>query len=348
MSEIHFVVPGNPDTLTGGYLYDKHIARGLRATGRAVAVHRLRGPFPEAPPKARADAARLFAAIPDGSLVVADGLAFGVLPEVAQAQSRRLRLAALVHHPLAFETGLGEGAREALFASERAALAHARRVIVTSRPTADLLAGYGVGRARIGIVEPGVDAAPLARGSAGPAVNLLCVATLTPRKGHAVLIAALAGIRDLNWRLTCAGGAQFDPGCARAIRNAVAVHGLTGRITLAGEVGPVKLNVLYDTADIFVLASFFEGYGTVLSEALARGLPIVSTTGGAIPVTVPRGAGLLVEPGNREQMAAALRRALNDPSLVARLRGGARQARTRLKSWPAAAARFAAELDRTA
>ena len=346
MSAIHFVVPGDPQTRTGGYIYDKRIVRGLRGMARAVAVHALRGPFPQADADARDDAARVFASVPDGAVVVVDGLALGMLPELAARVTERLRLVALVHHPLAYETGLGEAARAERFESERAALACARRIIVTSRTTAALLGDYGAAPARIGVVEPGTDPAPVAVGSRGPGLNLLCVATLTPRKGHAVLIDALARLKDRDWRLTCAGGAHFDAACARDIRNRIAAHGLGQRVELVGEVGPAKLSDLYGTADALVLASFFEGYGVVLSEALARGLPIISTTGGAIPATVPAGAGLLVEPGHRGKLAAALQRACDDPSLLPRLGAAARRARAGLASWSTAAARFNAELER--
>lgn len=348
MTTVHFVVPGDPETRTGGYLYDKQIARGMRAAGRRVVVHALLGPFPQAGADALDDAARVFAGLPDGSLVVVDGLAFGVLPDLAARESGRLRLVALVHHPLAFETDPAGDVHKRLFASETAALGHARRVIVTSAATAALLGAYGVEAARIAVVEPGNERAPSAVGRAAPGLGLLCVATLTPRKGHVVLIDALARLKDREWQLTCAGGAHFDPACARAIRNRIAAHGVGHRVTLTGDVGPARLDVLYGAADVFVLASFFEGYGAVLSEALARGLPIVSTTGGAIPDTVPAGAGLLVAPGDPAQLAAALGRVLDDPALVARLRGKALRARAGLASWPTAAARFAAELDRAA
>ena len=346
MTAIHFVVPGDPETRTGGYIYDKQIVRGLRAAGRSVIIHALRGPFPQANADARDDAARVFAGIPDGSIVVVDGLAFGTLPELVARHGARLRLVALVHHPLAYETGLSDAARARLFESERTALTNARRIVVTSTTTAALLAEYDVEPVRIGVVEPGTDPAPVAVGSRGPGLSLLCVATLTRRKGHAVLIEALARIKDRDWRLTCAGGAHFDRTCARDIRNRIAAHGLGQRVDLVGEVGPAQLSELYGGADVFVLASFFEGFGAVLSEALARGLPIISTTGGAIPATVPAGAGLLVEPGNRAQLSAALQRACDNSSLIVRLRAGALRARAGLVMWPTSAARFGAQVGR--
>lgn len=345
MAALHFAVPGDPATLTGGYLYDRRIVEALRAGGRQVAVHSLSAAFPRPDAAALAHARGVLAAIPPGATVVVDGLALGAMPGVAAQHSPRLDLVALVHHPLADETGLDAARAQRLRRSERRALAAARRVIVTSAATArSLAADYGVASARIAVVEPGTDPAPLARGSGGDTPALLCVASLTPRKGHAVLLDALARLRGRRWRLTCAGSAQRDPATAAALREQARRLGLLERIEFAGELPPAALGALYDRADAFVLASYHEGYGMALAEALARGLPVVSTTAGAIPGTVPPDAGLLVPPGDAAALSVALARLLDDATLCAALAAGARAARARLATWDDAAARFAAAL----
>ena len=180
---------------------------------------------------------------------------------------------------------------EALARIERRLLPLARRVIVTSPHTVADLAAYQVPQARIGVVLPGTDPAPLARGSGGPGLALLCVASLTPRKGHLILLEALAELLDLDWHLTCVGSLERDPPTAQAIGAAIARLGLDARVSLVGEQDEAGLAPLYDRADLFVLASYHEGYGMALAEALARGLPIVATKAGAIPGTVPPSAG---------------------------------------------------------
>jgi len=344
VARLHLVIPGDLTIRTGGYRYDRRIVDGLRARGLAVEVHALGPGFPFPDAAARARAAAAFAAIPDGAAVVADGLAFGVLAEQAAEHAARLDVAALVHHPLALETGLDDETRRRLFGQERAALALARRCIVTSRHTARALADYGVPAAAIAVVEPGTDPAPLAAGSGGPLPHLVCVATLTPRKGHAVLLEALAAVRDLPWRLTCAGGTQHDPATAAAVRAQADRLGLADRVQFAGELDDAALDRLYDTADLAVLASHYEGYGMVLTEAIARGIPVVATAAGAVADTVPPRAGLLVPPGDAPALADALRRVLGDASARAVLAEGARAARARLPDWPEQAARFAAAL----
>ncbi len=344
MAALHFVIPGDLSIRTGGYRYDRRIVEGLRARGLGIELHALGPGFPFPDAAARGRAARAFAAIPDGTTVVADGLAFGVLAEEAAPHARRLDFVALVHHPLARETGLDDATRCRLVARERAALALAARCIVTSGHTARTVARYGVPAARVAVVEPGTDPAPLATGSGGVEPHLVCIATLTPRKGHAVLLDALAAVRDLPWRLTCAGSEAHDPATAAAVRAQADRLGLAGRAAFAGELDDAGLDALYLGADLAVLASHYEGYGMVLTEALARGLPVVATAAGAVADTVPPEAGLLVPPGDAAALAAALRPVLAEAPVRAGLAAGARAVRDRLPTWPRQTERFAAAL----
>jgi glycosyltransferase involved in cell wall biosynthesis len=357
---IVFVIPGDLASLTGGYAYDRHIIDGLRADGQDVTVMSLGGGFPWPDAATLDHAAGQIAAIADGATVVADGLALGVIPDIVARHARRLHWVALVHHPLALETGLSAARAQQLFDSERRALAAVSRVIVTSPATALALEPYGVAASCIEVIEPGTHAVLLAHGSAHGSVqspsrsdsaradhdglSLLCVATVTPRKGHDILIDALAGLRDRPWRLDCVGSLTRDAAAAHALRQAIARHGLVERVWLHGEVSEARLAAHYAQADAFVLASFHEGYGMVLSEALAHGLPIVSTRAGAIPDTVPAGAGLLVPPGDAAALRVALARLMDEPALRASLAAGAQAARAHLPGWPQAVSRFAQAL----
>jgi len=345
-SELDFILPGDPAAFTGGYEYARRIVAGLRALGWNVMVRGLDASFPAPTPSALAHARAAFARIPDGATVLVDGLAFGAMPGIAAAEARRLRLVALVHHPLALETGLEDGRAAALRASEAAALAAACVVVTTSAATARALADYGVAPGRAVVVEPGTDPAPLARGARGRVLELLCVSTVVPRKGHAVLLEALAPLVDRPWRLTCVGSLARAPKTVAALRQQVAKLRLAGRVRFAGEVDRSALERYYDHADGFVLATFHEGYGMALAEALARGLPVVSTRAGAVPDTVPADAGLLVEPGDPVALRRALARFLDEPDLRASLAAGARGARERLPSWEASCARLAHALGR--
>lgn len=337
--------PGDLATRTGGYAYDRRLAAELEARGWRVDRLSLPAGFPFPSEGERAASAELLRGVAAGTTVLLDGLAFGALPELAAAEASRLDLVALVHHPLCLETGLAPERAALLEASEGAALARARAVVVTSPRTAAAVAElFGVPPAKIAVALPGTDPAPPARGSGGPGCRMVAVGTVTPRKGHAVLVEALAGLADLPWELLCAGSLERDPAEAAAVRAAVAARELEDRVRFLGELDPAALGALLDGADLLVSASFYEGYGMALAEGLARGLPVVAAAGGAVAETVPAGAGLLVPPGDAAALRAALRRFLVEPGLAERLRAGALAARERLPRWADAAARVEAVL----
>lgn len=344
MRSVALVYPGDLSTRTGGYAYDRRAFAALAGRGWRVRHVGLpdRFPFPDEAALAAADGA--LAGLPDGTATVVDGLALGAMPAVAARHRDRLRLVALVHHPLCLETGLDPARAAALRSGERGALAACRRVIVTSPATATTLAAdFDVPPERLTVAPPGTDPAPLATATGDPP-RLLCVGTLTPRKAHRLLLETLATSLDLPWHLVLAGSTDRDPATAAAVRAAINGLGLADRVTLAGELDPAGLDVAYAAADLLVSASFHEGYGMALAEGLARGLPVVATSGGAVADTVPPDAGLLVPPGDAAALGEALRRALTDAGLRARLRAGAVAARERLPRWEGTAAAIGAAL----
>ena len=342
---LHVVVPGSIDQQTGGYIYDRRMVDGLRAAGWQVAVHSLAGAFPATDDGARGRLAAALAGLPDGARVVIDGLALGGLPGPVRAERARLRVLALVHHPLADETGLDPPRRAELEALEREALAACAGVLVTSAFTARRLEAYGVVPARVRAVLPGTDPAPLAAGpEPGDPPALLSVGSVTPRKGQRLLAAALARLAALPWRCVCAGSLEREPGYAAEVAALAREAGLGGRFRVVGECGADELDRLYHRASLFVLPSHYEGYGMAFAEALARGLPVVGTTGGAIPHTVPAGAGVLVPPGDEAALADALRRLLVEPGGAesrGSLAAAARRHAGELPDWPESASRFA-------
>jgi glycosyltransferase involved in cell wall biosynthesis len=341
-----FAVPGDLATPTGGYAYDRRMIAELGDLGWRIDLLDLGEGFPW-PNEATRNAARTqLLAVPAGRTIVVDGLALGVLPEVTSELAGRNPLLALVHHPLALEKGLSAEKAHALRTSERTALAAVQGVVVTSAATARLVASdYAVPTARITVARPGSDPAPLAQGSQEGGVRLLSVGAVVPRKGFEVLIAALARLPDLSWRLTIAGDRTRDRNAAAQLDADIARHSLENRVAVLGAVLPQRLAALYAEADVFVLASHFEGYGMAYAEALAHGLPVIGTNGGAIPDTVPPEAGLLVAPGDISAFARALRRVIGDAELRRRLAGGARAAAPQLPTWRQSAEIFARALE---
>jgi glycosyltransferase involved in cell wall biosynthesis len=273
-------------------------------------------------------------------------LALGVLPETVSQLAGRNPLLALVHHPLALEWGLSVKQADTLRASEQAALAAVQGVVVTSAATAKLVASdYGVPAERIAVARPGSDPALMSQGSQDGVVRLLSVGAIVPRKGFDVLIAALATLTDLSWRLTIAGDRTRDRNAAARLDAGIARHALGDRIAALGAVSPQRLAALYAEADVFVLASHFEGYGMAYAEAVAHGLPVIGTSAGAIPDTVPPDAGLLVDPGDSFALARALRHVIGDAGLRRRLASAARAAAPQLPTWRHSAEIFARALE---
>ncbi|TAN27575.1 MAG: glycosyltransferase [Castellaniella sp.] len=346
----YFVVAGDIRQVTGGYRYDARMVEALRRSGRPVEVIELAGTFPGASGESADALDSALARCKDDACVILDGLVSGGLPQVLVRHAGRLRLVALIHHPLADEVGLDAELAARYRETERQALAAVARVVVSSPFTARRLADvYGVLESAIDVVEPGVD--PVAgleslgsRKHAPP--SILCVATLVPRKGHEVLVQALSQLLDLDWSCDCVGDAQRDPACTRAVLGEIARHGLGDRVRLRGILAPEALEHAYAHARLFVLPSWYEGYGMVVAEALQHGLPVVSTTGGALAQTLPPQTGIAVLPGDASGLAVAMRRVLTDPVLCESLSAGARTAAASLPNWEMAGMRFVAALDR--
>lgn len=343
MRRLHFAVPGDLATPTGGYAYDCRLMAGLRRLGWEVAHVALPGAYPCPDAMARAAARRAFEAVSSGGCVLVDGLAGGALPEVLAEAAGRLRVVALVHHPLADESGLSPATAAHLAASERAALASARAVICTGACTAErLVAAFGVDPCRITVAPPGTDPAPRPAPRRGLQPCILSVGSLIPRKRHDVLIAALARIADADWTARIVGATELDPGTATALRRQVEVAGLGGRVTFAGAVADARAE--YDAADLFALASVYEGYGMAFAEALRHGLPVVAARSGAVVDLMPEAAGALVAPDDAAALGAALARLLGDSDLRDRAAAAAWRAGQSLPSWDDTATTVAAAL----
>jgi glycosyltransferase involved in cell wall biosynthesis len=346
VSRIAFAVPGDLATPTGGYAYDRRMIAELAKLGWQVDLVDLGGGFPRPDPKIKQAARDKLAAVAGGQPIVVDGLAFGVLPEAAEELHERNPLIALVHHPLALESGLSAADAEAFLKSERSALAAARAVIVTSPSTEQLLLDdYDVPAECLTVASPGTDRGAIAAGSSDGIVRLVSVGAVVPRKGFDVLVEALSGIADLPWRLTIAGDLTRDEAAAAQLRVDIKRYGLAGRVELLGVLPPDRIDTLYAGADMFVLASRFEGYGMAYAEAMVHGLPVIGTTAGAIPDTVPPDAGVLVEPNDVKALTRALKMLIENPDERRWLASGARAAGESLPTWPDSARRFASALE---
>lgn len=342
-----FVLPADVDDVTlasGGNAYDRRMCDVLGMREMAVA-----GRWPTPDQADRIHLGRELSELPDGSVALLDGLVACGVPEFVLPHARRLRIAILLHLPLGDEYGLPADRAAQLDALERETLHGACAVIATSEWAARrAIEHHKLDPARVHVATPGVKPAPLAIGTDG---RLLCLASLTPRKGQDVLAQALAGVADLGWTCECVGSVRRDPRFVDKVHALITRHDLTSRMSITGPLPDWELEARFGRADLLVLPSRGETYGMVVTEALARGIPVLTSDVDALPDTLghaPDGSvpGILVPPGDVGALSEALRRYLTDASLRGRLRESARMRRQHLEDWNQAALRLAAILDR--
>ncbi|MFJ9153247.1 glycosyltransferase family 4 protein [Streptomyces sp. NPDC102270] len=354
LRSVHFVMPGGVDDPTapsGGNAYDRRVCLDLPGFGWQVERHAVAGSWPRPGAAARTELAGTLRDLPDGTVVLLDGLVACGVPEIVVPEAERLQLAVLVHLPLGDETGLEPGLALELDAKEREVLRAVPAVIATSDwAVRRLVSHHGLAPERVHVATPGADIAPLASGTDGLS-RLLCVAAVTPRKGQHRLIEALAGAQDLPWSCVCVGGITQDPEYVAHLRMLIKKYGLQDRLHLAGPQAGAELDASYAAADLMVLTSYAETYGMAVTEALARGIPVLATDVGGLPEALGRAPdggvpGILVPPEDPAALAAELRGWFGEADVRRRLKAAARGRRAALDGWATTARSLAGVLGR--
>jgi glycosyltransferase involved in cell wall biosynthesis len=347
VTTVYVVVPDgidDPERPSGGNAYDRRICRELAAAGWSVNERPVSGSWPRPDEAACAALTGALVEIPDGAVVLVDGLIASAVPEVLVPETGRLRLVVLVHMPLWDPGRTG---------AERAVFSAAAAIITTSTWTRqELLGRYALRPGQVHVAEPGADVANLAVGTSAGG-RLLCVAAVTPNKGHEVLLSALASVSDLAWTCVCVGSLHRDPDFVERLEHQAMESRIADRVRFTGPRTGADLAASYDSADVLVHPSRAETYGMVVSEALGHGLPVIATDVGGLPEALGRGAeqgrpGLLVPPDDSEAFAEALRSWLGDADLRARLRQAASERRLTLPGWPDTSGRIAWVLSQVA
>ena len=311
MVDFNFVLPSGPRPREGGSAYLHGLASALAAAGHPVR-------YGDGP----ATATR-----------VIDGLAIPTVP------ADQLPTAiGLVHHP----TALAEGERhDAIRAAERERLPLLRRIVATSEPVGRrLVEEFAVDPAKVVVVRPGVPEAARSAGSGGAGCSILSIGALVPRKGHAMLLQSLARLFDLPWQLVIVGDTERDRACFAGLQAQAAASGCSARVRFAGMLDDTALDAEWRHADLFALATEWEGYSAPVAEALRRGLPVAVTSGGNAAELVTPDVGVVCAPGETDQLSKAMRRLIFDAGLRADMATAAWQLGQTLPQWPEQAARF--------
>jgi glycosyltransferase involved in cell wall biosynthesis len=341
---VSLIVPAPFDLVSGGYGYDRRIVAEMRASGLIVDVVELTGSFPFADDLARQNAGAAWNGLKPGTKVVIDGLALPAFHGIQGEVSARGSVG-LIHHPVSMETGQAATARDALANVEQRFFPLLTRLIVTSDTTAEtLITRFHVPPERVSIVVPGTDDATRSPVRNSSVCKILSIGTLIPRKGHDVLLRALASLRDLNWHLTIVGSPDRDPPHARALMTLAEDLKIADRVRFAGEQVGEALDHIWSAADLFALTTHYEGYGMVIAEALKRGLPVVITEGGAAGALVTDRSGVVCPVGDHVHVANALRRLITGGDERRQMADRAWRAGQTLPSWRDQAALFAAAL----
>lgn len=348
-----FAFPGDLQTLTGGYLYDRHVIEGMRSLGWHVTPLRLDDRFPWVDEACRHAEARRLANVNAQDMLVIDGLALGAMGKEAALIHAQRPFVALVHHPLALESGLTPDQAQILHNSERTALQYAKGVVVTSGTTRQtLIDRYGVQPDHVHAVEPGVEPVlerlPVERfyRTDSSTVRILSVGSIVPRKGYDLLIQALSELAYLGWHLTIVGDKDRSSQTTLDLLALIQAKQLGGRVTLAGTLAPEQLAHQYRCNDVFALTSRYEGYGMAYTEAMAWGLPIVATAGGAISSTLGQSGACLIEPNDHKAVVGSLREVISSAELRRRMGEQALTHAKQLGNWENTAKQFAEALTR--
>lgn len=269
---VRFLVPANIRYNSGGNIYNARLTEGLRALGTDVEVIAVEGSWPESDAKERRRLASFLGARPpatagaSGTVTIVDGL-------IACGAPDELEAAAAAGHPAWVLLHMASPSHPD---GERRALEAAAGVICTSPSVADhVKEHHGLPGARVAL--PGTDPAPVAAGSQPP--HIVAVAALLPNKCQLLIVKALAQLKDLPWTASLVGALDGDPAYAEQVRAAIAEDGLGDRIRLTGQLVGDALAAEWHRADLSLLVSRSEAFGMVVTESVARGIPVIVREG---------------------------------------------------------------------
>jgi glycosyltransferase involved in cell wall biosynthesis len=350
--EAILITLGDPNRLTGGYLYHRRMAELAPHNGARLRFVSLPArPFPAPILSAPAVLRRTRRAGP--RVVVLDSIAAPFLGPWLVMRRFEIPMVPMLHQP---PGGIDHGPARTIVQAWLDHLAYRGDgpIMVASDALADDLAREGLRRERLIVIPPGRDVA-VATGPdpgdlrRGRRVAVLCAGNWVERKGIHDLLEAVAALPEDAVTLHLAGDDRAEPAYATRLQARISRPDLAGRVVTHGAVSREDIAALYNASDIFALPSRREPYGTVYGEAMAFGLPVVGWNAGNLPHLAANGReGLLVERGDVPALTDALRRLAEDEPLRARLGAAARERAQQRLTWEESASLFFATLGEAA
>lgn len=312
--KIYFLINDDINTLTGGYIYNKYIVNGLNEKNYDVSVISLLGNFPNPTSSDLNKCSEILNTLPDKAFLVVDSLILGFIPQLLIKIRERTSIIGLMHLPLSID--LKSNKKQRLFLEEEKALELCKRIITTSFYTKILLTESGIDAEKILVAEPGTENYPKKENYPCNPYNLVCISNYHENKNQIALIKALKNLVEYNWEMNFFG--RSDTFYFRKLKELVYSYNLDKRIFLGGPLERSKISDIYLKSDLFILPTKFETYGMALTEALAHGIPVITTLTGGISYSVPASMAIFVKP-TVKSLVAALKKVFIDHSVYKKL-----------------------------
>lgn len=307
--KVVFLQNDSINTLTGGYIYNKYIVDGLLLKNYKVSVISLKGNFPHPTQEDLEKCDKILSNLTGDEFLIIDSLILGAIPDLIPKIKKTIITVGLIHLPISIDiTGVK---KPELSYAEKQAMELTNKLVVTSHFTKNILLQSGLTIEKISVIEPGIEDYPVKNSYPEKPYNLLCIANYTRSKNHDLLIKSLNQLKEYSWEMNFYGNTT-DIEYFTEIKSLIKKFGLSNRIFLNGPLEREKISEVYLNSDLFILPSKFETYGMVLTEALAHGIPVITTSSGGIPYTVPSSMGLFAREGTVENFKLLIEKTLTE------------------------------------
>ena len=321
-TQIHFFIPYYPRFTTGGNIYHSKIYEILKQKEENVKV------FGDEPNFVIAEKSKIKKIIygfkhtfkiPNKSVIVLTNTAFlhFLLPLFTVSFYKKHKYVIVIHHLLRFESP-----KKSVHFLESIFIRLIRNKITVSQTTAENIKQQGLTKNDVLIVTPGLEYIPsydYKRTNMRQIPQILFVGNIEKRKSITTVINALSEIKEFNYIFNIAGNISEEE-YYKEIMELVNNNNLNDKIKHIGKLSSDELLWHYQNSDIMIFPSMWEGYGMVIAEAMANGLPVISSDIPTSKELIDDGVdGLLFKKGNHQELTRCIKKLYNDNELYSRI-----------------------------